>query len=486
MTTPRLTAAAAGTVLALLDDAAARVPTQRAIADEHVTLDYRTLRARVGTAAERLRAAGIGHGDRVAIALPNSVAFVEAFLGVLAAGAATMPVPASARTSERRRLLGEADVAALITLPNDDRVLARIMLTAGAAGLTPTRTVDETRPRPAPPTATPSDVALISASSGTTAEPHLIARTHENLWWEAENFWSSTQLGSSDVVLGVVPLSHAHGLGNALLAALRAGASLLLRPRFLRRQVLDLLAHERVTVFPAVPFMLRMLAATDRRRRWDLSALRLCLSAGAPLPPDVFLAFRERFGVSVRQLYGLTEAGSVTCDLAAAEHVDPATVGRPLGKVVVSIEDDAGRALMPGEIGEIVVRSAAVAGGATRALRTLDLGRCDANGALTITGRTSLFINTAGNKVDPAEVEAALRAHPAVADVAVFGLAAAHDEQVVAAVVVPASPVSADTLRAHCRELLAPHKVPRVLTFRDALPRSPLGKVLIGRLLAEA
>ena len=98
----------------------------------------------------------------------------------------------------------------------------------------------------------------------------------------------------------------------------------------------------------------------------------------------------------------------------------------------------------------------------------------------------SLFINTAGNKVDPAEVEAALRAHPAVADVAVFGLAAAYDEQVVAASIVLASPASADTLRAHCRELLAPHKVPRVLTFHATLPRSPLGKVLIGRLLAEA
>jgi long-chain acyl-CoA synthetase len=250
--------------------------------------------------------------------------------------------------------------------------------------------------------------------------------------------------------------------------------------------VLDLLASERVTVFPAVPFMLRMLAATDRRRNWDLSALRFCISAGAPLPRDVFEAFRARFGVTPRQLYGLTEAGSVTCDMAAPDAVDPATVGRPLGEVVVTIERPDGTRAAPDEAGEIVVHSAAVEGGAARPLRTNDLGRVDAHGALTITGRTSLFINTAGNKVDPAEVEAALRAHPAVADVAVFGLAAAHDEQIVAAAVVLASPVGADVLRVHCRERLAPHKVPRVLTFRDALPRSALGKVLIGRLVAEA
>jgi len=207
---------------------------------------------------------------------------------------------------------------------------------------------------------------------------------------------------------------------------------------------------------------------------------------GAPLPRDVFLAFRDRFGVSVRQLYGLTEAGSVTCDLAADADIDPATVGRPLGNVVVTIEDEHSRPVATGTQGEIVVRSPAVEGGAERPLRTRDLGVLDPSGRLTITGRTSLFINTAGNKVDPAEVEAALRTHPAVADVAVFGLAAAHDEQVVAAAVVLATDVSVETLRAHCRELLAPHKVPRVLTIREALPRSPLGKVLIGRLVAEA
>jgi len=487
MTHSRLTAAAAGTVLTLLDEAVARVPTRRAVADELRTLDYRTLQQRVAAAADRLRADGLGRGDRVALALPSSVAFVESFLAILATGAAAMPVPSTARAGELRALFAAAGVRALVTAVEDHRNVAAITFSgdtdgltriAGAAASGQQRTAARTAPAP-------DDVALIATSSGTTARPHLVARTHANLWWEAQNFSASTAIDSTDVVLGVVPLSHAHGLGNAFLAALRAGASLVLRPRFLRRPTLDLLATERVTLFPAVPFMLRMLAATDRRRTWDLSALRLCVSAGAPLPAEVFEAFHARFGVRVRQLYGLTEAGSVTCDLAPAAAVDPATVGRPLGNVVVTIARADGTRAAPGEVGEIVIRSAAAEGGAAQPLRTRDLGRADANGALTITGRTSLFINTAGNKVDPAEVEAALRAHPAVADVAVFGLAAAHDDQVVAAVVVLARPVAADVLRAHCRELLAPYKVPRVLSFRAALPRSPLGKVLIGRLLAE-
>jgi long-chain acyl-CoA synthetase len=477
----------ARTVVALLDAAAERAPGRRAVADEHTTVDYATLRRRAGAVAERLRSAGVGPGDRVGIVLPNSVAFVESLLGVWLSGAAAFPAPAGARPGELQRTFAAAPVAALISRPGDDAPEVPLHLVADAHGVRSSTHARSQRGTPRPPVVpAPHDVALLAASSGTVAAPHLVARTHANLWWEAENFFASTRLGSDDVVLGVVPLSHAHGLGNALLAALRAVASLVVRPRFSSRQVLDVLAAERVTVFPAVPFMLRMLAATDRRRRWDLASLRLCMSAGAPLPPEVFAAFRDRFGVPPRQLYGLTEAGSVTCDLASPAQVDPRTVGRPLGAVELWIEDGDGRRPGPDTVGEIVLRSAAAEGGADRALRTRDLGRLDAEGSLTITGRTSLFINAAGNKVDPGEVEAALRAHPAVADVAVFGLAAAHDEQVVAAAVVLATPVTADVLRAHCRERLAPHKVPRVVSFRDQLPRSALGKVLIGRLVAEA
>lgn len=485
MTTPQ-SIVDSGTIPALLAAAVARGAERRAVADEHETLTWSDLATRVATSAALLREIGIGGGACVAIALPTSVAFVESFLAVAATGAAAFPVPAAARIGELRRLFGGARIDAAITPAGDERAIAPIRVAAGPGGLDVVAAPQKSSIRSATSAPASDDVALVAATSGTLARPHRATRTHANLWWEAENFFTSTRLTAADVVLGVVPLSHAHGLGNALLAALRAGASLILRPRFLRRQVLDVLVHEHVTLFPAVPFMLRMLAATDRRRRVELDALRLCLSAGAALPLEVARAFRERFGVGVRQLYGLTEAGSVTCDLAEEADVDAETVGRPLGNVVVTIEDDHGNRLPTGAHGEIVVRSPAAVGGVATPLRTRDLGSLDPTGRLVVRGRTSLFINTAGNKVDPAEVEAALRSHPAVADVAVFGLAAAHDEQVVAAAVVRSGAVSADELRAHCRGLLAAHKVPRVVTFREALPRSPLGKVLIGRLLAEA
>ena len=475
------------TVPALLASAAARAPERPAVDDGQTAFSTGELTARVAGAAALLAGAGIGRGDRVALWLANSVGFVESFLGVLACGAAALPLAAAARPAELRRVLGETPVQALVAPPGAARALAPpgvLPLACGPRGLGIEEPVSAPRRAARPPA--PAEAALVAYSSGTLARPHVVVRTHENLWWEAENFWCATRLGPDDVVLGVVPLSHAHGLGNALLSSLRAGARLVLRPRFLRRQTLDLLERERVTVFPTVPFMVRMLAVTDRRRGWDLTALRLCFSAGAALAPEIYGAFRARFRVPVRQLYGLTEAGSVTLNRAPAAEIDPASAGTALGSVRVTIEDPQGRELPYGEVGEIVVRSPAAAGGAEQPLRTRDQGRWSARGELLITGRTSLFINTAGNKVDPAEVEAALRLHPAVADVAVFGLAAAHGEQVVAAVVVRRAPCTAEALRLHCRTLLTSYKVPRVLSFRAALPRSPLGKVLIGQLLTEA
>lgn len=474
------------TVSALLAAVAARAANRTLVEDEHITLTGGELAARVSEAAARLADAGVGAGDRVALWLGNSVGFLEAFLGVLACGAETLVLAPVAPAAEVRRALAEGGAHALIgpervgaVAPADIAALA-----STPAGLTIARATALRGAAPRPAAAT--DAAVIAYSSGSTCRPHLVVRTHENLWWEAENIASSTGIGADDTILGIVPLSHAYGLGNALLACLRTGARLLLRPRFVRRQALDLLATRNVTVFPTVPFMARMLATTDVRRHWDLGALRLCISAGAPLTRDVYDAFAARFAVPIRQLYGLTEAGDVAMNLAPAAELDPESVGRPVGNVRVTIEDAEGAEMPAGTVGEIVVRSPSAMGGAEQPLRTRDLGRWTARGDLVLTGRTSMFINSAGNKVNPAEVEAALRIHPAVADVAVFGVASPHGDQHVAAVVVTRAPCTADELRVHCGSLLASYKVPRLVSFREALPRSPLGKVLIGRLMAEA
>jgi long-chain acyl-CoA synthetase len=473
------------TVAALLATAAARASARPLVEDEHVTLTGAELAARVARAGAQLAEAGVGGGDRVALWLVNSIGFVEAFLGVLACGAEAQVLSPVAPAAEVRRALADGTVHALVG-PSQaaDVVPPRVAaLVSGRDGLTIAHAVASKR---VPRTPTPHDPAFVAQSSGTTGHAHVVVRTHENLCWEAENIASAIHLGREDSILGLVPLSHSYGLGNALLTSLRTGARLVLRPRFLRRQTLDLLSERAITMFPTVPFMARMLVSTDRRRRWNLDALRLCISAGAPLTRDVYDAFATRFGVRIRQLYGLTEAGDVALNMAPEAELDPLSVGRPIGAVRVTIEDAEGAPVAPGATGEIVVRSPSAMGGAEHPLRTRDQAHTTERGDLVITGRTSLFINSAGNKVNPAEVEAALRIHPAVADVAVFGVPASHGDQHVAAVVVTRSPCTAEELRVHCGALLASYKVPRLVSFRAALPRSPLGKVLIGQLLAEA
>src|SRR5262249_36009854 len=150
------------------------------------------------------------------------------------------------------------------------------------------------------------------------ARTHAI-RTAGQLEAEAASFGGGAATAATDRFLGLVPLSHAHGLSNALVAALHAGGTLVLQERFDRRATLRLLERERVTVFPAVPFMLSILADTRMAAPVDLSTLRLCFTAGAPLAAGVWTKVRERFGIAVGQLYGSTETGALTLNAAGLE-----------------------------------------------------------------------------------------------------------------------------------------------------------------------
>jgi long-chain acyl-CoA synthetase len=244
-----------------------------------------------------------------------------------------------------------------------------------------------------------------------------------------------------------------------------------------RERVLKLLEHERVTVFPAVPFMFRMLAETHTGA--DLSAIRLCLSAGNALPRSTFEAFDRAFAVPIRQLYGLTETGTVTVNA----HDDPwatvASVGRPMPGIDVDVLDNAGNALDAGRIGEIAIRSPAMTRRYGGEFLTGDRGRLDDEGRLVITGRRKLLIDVMGDKVDPIEVEDVLAVHPKVREVVVVGIPSwVEGEELVKAVVVGEEGCGERELIRFCRERLANYKVPSAVEFRDEIPRSTLGKVL--------
>jgi long-chain acyl-CoA synthetase len=438
---------------------AASRPAGTALVHGDERISRRDLLDRVERLAHGLAARGIGPGDAVALLLPNGPAFVTAFFAVAGLGAIVVPLNPQFKADERDFCFRACDVREVIS---DERIVASFIEESPARRLEPRA---------------PAETFVYQFSSGSTGRPKRLARTHGQLWAEANSY---TFVRPDDRFFCAVPLFHTYGMGCCLVAAISRGATLVFlddpHPFVMRRRrALELLERERVTVFPGVPLQFRHLA--DAAISADVSSLRLCFSAGTALPRETFDAFAARFGVPVRQLYGCTEAGTLTADLDPEPVVD--SVGTPVGQVEVRIEE-----------GEVAVSSPAMTRGYSdmqelnrQVFRdgwflTGDLGRLDATGRLYVTGRKKLLIEVAGHKVDPIEVEDVVLAHPAVREAVVVGIANGGGEETVKAVVVPGDGCGEREVIEFCRERLANFKVPRIVEFRDEIPRSPLGKVL--------
>jgi long-chain acyl-CoA synthetase len=427
---------------------------------------------------------------------------VAVLLAALHRGAVALPINPQYRESEIESLLGQARPRAIFAasplLPLVDGVLARLGAAGGArvgvpdgaGGWRPWSAFLEDARAPArPEPCRGGEPALWLYSSGSTGGSKQVSRTRAQLAAEAVAFHATAGTTADDVILCAVPLSHAHGLGNGLLAATFAGATLVVHERFDRRRFLASVAGDRATIVPASPFMFKVLADTRLAEAPDLRSIRLCFTAGAPLSREVYEACRDRFGLALRQLYGSTETGAASLNLSADLDATWDSVGAPLAGVEIGAYDEQGRLLPADREGAIGIRSPAMFDGYERAeLNAValrggrffpgDRGRVDREGRVTLTGRETLFINLGGNKVDPAEVEAVLNAHPKVAESVVLGVQRADGSEQVKAVVVAREPCEAAELIAFCSGRIADFKLPRVVEFRDEIPRSPLGKVL--------
>ena len=283
-----------------------------------------------------------------------------------------------------------------------------------------------------------------------------------------------------------LPLFHIHGLGVGLHGTLLAGASAVLLPRFDPDAVLDAAAAHDATLFFGVPTMYARLAASPRVG--ELGRLRLCVSGSAPLPPAVFDRLADGSGQRVLERYGMTETGMNVSNPYDGER-RPGTVGFPLPGVELRLADveTGGGSISsrgPNVFGGYWGRPEATAAAFTDDgwFRTGDIGEHDADGYLRLVGRARELIITGGLNVYPREVEDVLLEHPAVAEVAVAGVADAEWGEVVTAWVVPtpaaAGPPAAAELSGFAAERLARFKCPRRFVFVDALPRNALGKVL--------
>jgi acyl-CoA synthetase (AMP-forming)/AMP-acid ligase II len=404
--------------------------------------------------AEKLRATGVEPGQGVAVRLPSGPDLVTTMAGIWLAEAVFAPVNDRSPQAEVDHVLATVRPAALV----DERGISNL--------------ADPMRHDP--------DVAFVTWTSGTTGAPKAILQTHSGYLELLDRVLTPLRGGDGggkpkearEPTPNLVPVSIALNAGiYNVCFGLRAGAAIVLMPRFTTREFAELVRRYQIrsTVLP--PAAMVMLA-TDPDVT-DLTPLRYVRSITAPLSPPAARRFMERFGTVVLNSYGQAEVGEVVGWTAADAREHPeklGAAGRPHAGVDIRVVDEAGRAVEPGTVGELLVRpprmAAGYAGGASLSdrvdadgfVRTGDHARVDAEGFVWIEGRTSDLINRGGNKVFPEQVEEVLRLVPGVEDVAVV---ARRDERLgeVPVAVVVGSALDED-LEAACRAELAPYKVP--------------------------
>jgi long-chain acyl-CoA synthetase len=457
---------------------------------------YASLAARIERLAAGLANRGIGKGDVVALLIPNSPDIFVVSHALFALGAVAMPLGLAATRAELAALAGKTRISAVIAAPPlqsaaqtliaDTAPAAQSFLTNDLAAIesTPTRL----------PKLEGSTTALYLFSSGSTGLPKVVPHTHAEILADGSRTSGAWGLQPDDVVVNILPPNFAMGFLMGIIDTLTRGATTLywsdpLPLALSRRKLLETMMRHRVTLMGAVPAMYDIIAA--QQGDFDLK-LRIAFSGGAALKRSTFDAMRDRFGVTLRQAYGSTETIMVSHNDAADPDATWASVGPPAGDTKVRIAPP--EAGLGDDVGELLIRSSSVMQGyldnpTANAdafddgwFRSGDLASLDEDGRIYIKGRTKLLIEVSGYKVDPIEVEDTLAAHPAVAELAIAGVPDARNGNRLRAYVVRKDEVSEDEIVRYARSRLSSQKVPAEVAFLDALPRSPTGKLLRGKL----
>ena len=462
----------------------------------NIQVSYQSLRSQVAAMADALAAAGIRHGDRVAMSLPNGLPAIVSFLAASVAGTAA-PLNPGYRPDEVAFYLEDTN-AKVIILPSEGGDDAR----AAASGKIPIITVqmaaDGTVALAVPPHSvsaippSPDDVALVLRTSGSTGRPKRVPLKHRNLAVSVQNVAHTYGLGPDDVALTVMPLFHVHGLVASVLSTLFTGGTVVVPPRFNALSFWRTVKDYGATWYSAVPTMHQLLLARvgkGNEAPAGAESLRFIRSCSAPLPTEVAERMETVFGAPVLEAYGMTEASHQM----ASNPLPPSprkfgTVGPGTG-VRISIMDVDGAHLASGQQGEVVIQGPNVIEGyennpeANKSsftagwFRTGDQGILDADGYLRLVGRIKELINRGGEKIGPPEIDEVLLSHPSVSEAVCFGVPHRTLGEEVEAAVVLREPGTEAELVAFCRERLAEFKCPKKIHIVKEIPRTATGKV---------
>ena len=490
----------------ILPAAAVRHGDRTALVVEARRMSFRELDAKSSQVAHGLVALGVRPGDRVGLFGANSCEWVISYYGIAKTGAVLNPLSSMLTTdelgytvsdSDARVIIGASDKAAQLRELKTAGVLDHVVLwgTAGAGEdtaladwLNTGSTQFDVRMR------TPSDLAVIAYTSGTTGRPKGAMQSHRAVVGAGVGTALMAARTAEDRVVSALPLFHVYG-SCVMNAAMLAGSMLISLPRFSESAMLEAIATHRATLMDGVPTAYYYLLAHADFDRTDLSSLRLCWVGGQTLPAAKSLEFTRRTGCPVHEVWGMTELAGATSANPIYGINKPGTIGLPYpGNTfrVVDIED-ATREMPRGEPGELMFSGPLVmtgyhgnAGATAETVRsdgwlhTGDIAVMDEDGYATIVDRKKDMILTAGFNVYPAELERVLCMHPAVALAAVGSIADEAKGELAKAYVIrkTGADVSSSDLIAHCREHLAAYKVPRAVQFVDSVPMTPSGKIM--------
>jgi long-chain acyl-CoA synthetase len=516
-----------------LEDSARRFPNQVALEFLGKTLTYQELWDKSRRFAQGLRELGVKPGDRVAIMLPNTPQFVIAFFGTLMAGGVGVNVNPLYTPRELRHQLQDAGAETLVIL---DHLLPRFLEVERE---TPVKRVVVTgikdflpfpknllyplkakkdklplgfpkregfyafqsllqHPPTTPHASDPEDLALLQYTGGTTGISKGAMLTHRNLVANVLQIdaWDSTakDLLGKGVMLGALPFFHVYGMTVAMNYGLYSGYKIVLLPRPEIHAVVEAIEKHGVTHFPGVPTLYVAFNNFPGIEKRNVKSIRICLSGAAPLPVEVAKRFEEITGARLLEGYGLSEASPVTHSNPVLGPIKKGSIGMPLPSVEAKVVDEEGKEVPLGEVGELIVKGPNVMKGywnrpeeTQKALKdgwlfTGDLARMDEDGYFYIVDRKKDMIIAGGYNIYPREVEEVLYGHEAVQEAAVVGVPDPYRGETVAAFIVLKGDyrgkVMEKDIEAFCRENLAAYKVPRIIQFRDSLPKSSVGKIL--------
>ncbi len=469
-----------------------------ALIEGDVALTYAQVNDRANRIANALLALGVAKGDRVAVLGRNSSEYVAITFALAKTGAIIVPVNVwykgdelvyATRQSRCRVFLVEAGFAPLVASVRDrletiesyvyfgrgSEVLDPALdgLAAKAPDSEPAVAIDENDPR------------VIMYTSGTTGFPKGATLSHRQHYLHAVVYATETGITEDDRGLLIYPLFHTGGTDCMLVPFFLVGGTVIVLERPDPDEILDAIERERATFVFCVPTVWRRLLRAMESRAVDVATVRMCLSASDTIRREDLQAVNARFAAPIMQLYGLTEAGVITHFLKPRYHESKlGAVGRAHPLVDVRIVDADGRDVAPGEVGEIIMKGPTIMLGywdmPEKTAETIrdgwlhsgDLGRVDEDGFLYIMGRGKDMIISGGENIYPAEIERVLKEHPAVKDVAVFGVPDREWGESVVAAIVPEDGVQVTEAEivAFVRDRLPGHKKPKFVRFIDALP----------------